>query len=649
LPQIVKMLGFSAAVHCTFDGGRFPTDSQGRIRWQGLDGTSLDALARVPTDVAKSDAFLRLPEVLGNAMDLSHAATMMLTHWPGRTSPWYEDVRRIAGYSPVLGKFVTLADYFEQTGLAGLPTEYQADQYRTPYLDQAVGSEQSDPISRWARYFTRRAAIEATEALDALAVLVGPASQTRPDHDGGKSAEDEFFVAVENALAGDNSIDKELDRHIQDRLQRSVARLGRCLGGTQSAGEKGRLLTNPWPFPRRLYVDAPELDGPIGVRGPVLSAAAKSVVVDVPPMGFAWVGPDADAPAASGSAEAGRRRRKSKARDDVRLAEENVLQNEYFRITFDPTTGAIRSIADYYSRGPRIAQQIAMRLSPGRRDDEGDDVHYSIMAADELIVTSAGPILGEMVSRGRLLDREARLLARFTQTTRVRRGSRLIKLLVDLDIDEVPGDDPWISYYAARFAWADVTSNLYRSVNLANLPTDIARLEAPHFVDIRSGKCRTTLLSGGLPYHRRFDLRKLDTLLVVRGETARRFRLGIGIDLPHPVPAALGFCAPETVLPETTSPVSASGWLFHLDCHNVLATHWEPVLADSHAAGFRVRLLETDGRRCRVNVRSFRPVQSAVKLTDEVRPTGKLPVEGDCITVRLGPHEWAEVEARFAI
>ena len=60
--------------------------------------------------------------------------------------------------------------------------------------------------------------------------------------------------------------------------------------------------------------------------------------------------------------------------------------------------------------------------------------------------------------------------------------------------------------------------------------------------------------------------------LVTRGETARTFRLGIGIDVPNPLAAALGFLAPPLVLPDQPPTPTPTGWLFHLDCRNVLAT-----------------------------------------------------------------------------
>jgi alpha-mannosidase len=354
------------------------------------------------------------------------------------------------------------------------------------------------------------------------------------------------------------------------------------------------------------------------------------------------------------------------------LAEENVLRNEFFEVHFDPHTGGIRTIRDYHSRDPRLAQQIALRLPHGGEPEA--DINYSVMAADELVVTSSGPVLGEIVGRGRLLDREGRRVAGFRQTSRAWRGSRILEIEIELEIDRLPGGNPWDSYYAARFAWKDESASLLRSANMAVVPTELTQFESPHLLDICRGKQHTTLLCGGLPYHRRFGLRKLDTLLVTHGETARSFRLGIGIDVPYPMAAAVGLLAPPLTLPDQPPPPAPSGWLFHLDCRNVLATHWEPLHADAGnsrrltaagetaavgetaaigevaavgKAGFRVRLLETDGRGVRLGLRCFRGVAAARKINPGDVPPAELVVEGDRINIPIGPHQWIEVEARF--
>ena len=653
LPQILDKLGFVGALHATLDDGRFPAANQSRIRWEGIDGTVLETIVRVPSDASRADAFHGLPQYLGNSMDMDHVATIVFAHWPGRFSPWYLDLQRIARHTTVMGSFATVTNYFQQTGIAGQQTTYKADEYRSPYLKQAVDAGRRDPISRWVRYFARRAEAEAAETLDALASL---ATTTAPADSG-------LAAAIDDALAAETPDEAALDGRLRQELDRATERLAQAVTGPAPAGREGILLANPCSFSRRLTLEVPELAALPEVADPVQwaaeSAGRRAVVVDVPALGYAWIGPGA------GAAEPAPRRWglfRRRPADPPPLAEINMpeaaasvgeppprpgatLRNEFVEIVLDPHTGALRSILDYRSRGPRLAQQIALRL-PGAVGDEDDA--YSIMAADEILVTVPGPVLGEVVVRGRLLDHSAQRLAGFRQTTRVWRGSRTIELEIELDVEELPGPDPWKSYYASRFAWADESASLYRSVNQASLPTDAVHLEAPHFIDIRSEKLRTTLLTGGLPYHRRFGGRKLDSLLIVRGETARRFRLGIGIDLSHPMAASLDFLSPRIVQPGRGRPRDASGWLFHLDARNVIATHWEPLLAEGRPVGFRARLLETDGRRVSLGLRSFRVPVAASKIVAADRQPAKLPIEGDRIAVDLGPYEWAEVETRFA-
>ncbi len=654
LPQILRHLGFEGALHSTLDDGRFPAGNQSRIQWEGLDGTTIEALARIPIDISRADAFLRLPEKLGDTMDLDHVATVVLAHWPGQSSPWYDDLRRIASYSSVVGTFTTIETYFQETGLTGQQTLYRADQYRSPYLRQDVGGGKPDPISRWVRYHGRRAVFEAAQNLETLSALLRGGAEAVA---GQLPTAEQFMAQVEGSIETDAAEAAELDRQLQGRLEASLTAFSQSLGGTgpstAAATGEGILVANPSSAPRRMCLEtadlakAPDTGGV--VRAAHTSAAKTAVVLDVPAMGFAWLGPGSGpSPPVSAEKPKGRRRRGTPT-EEPPLAEELSLRNDFFKIAIDPHTGAMASISDYHSRGARLAQQIALRMPPAGSRQRGEDAEYSIMAADEIVVTSPGPVFGEIVCRGRLVDRQARRLAGYTQTTRVWRGSRLIELQIDLDVEQLPAADPWNSYYAARFAWGDATANLYRSVNLANVPTDVVQLEAPHFIDVRSDKVRTTLLTGGLPYHRRFGLRKLDTLLVVQGETARSFRLGIGIDLPHPVPAALGFLAPPTVEPNRPCPPTPAGWLFHLDARNVTATHWEPLVGEDGVAGFRVRLLETDGRRAELGLRCFRSVASAARIEPGEAEPLELPVDDDRVSIDIGPHQWVEVEARFGV
>ena len=119
----------------------------------------------------------------------------------------------------------------------------------------------------------------------------------------------------------------------------------------------------------------------------------------------------------------------------------------------------------------------------------------------------------------------------------------------------------------------------------------------PLYVEIEDGELRTTILTAGLPFHRRTGYRMLDTLLVVRGETqARKFNFGIGVELKNPLPERGDLAPTAAVFRAAPLLVNASGWLFHLDARNVSATWRALLIEDGRIAGVRVWLLENAGR-----------------------------------------------------
>ncbi len=729
LPRILAKTGFTAAVHFTLDDGQFPAGNQSCIQWEGLDGTSLDALAKIPLDADRADSFFRLPEKLGNAMEIDHPATVVFAHWPGRVCPWYGDLARISSYSRVLGAFCTLDDYFQQTALSGQKVKYNADQYRSPYLAQDVAANRADPISLWVRYYRRRAIWESIETLYTLAALTLKTPSAKPTSQEtacGFATDFQTIPAIlEDSLNPNSPPNPQLDQLLQQTLNAALLRFSESLAGKPEkplaiAGtpEKplavsqytGYLLANPCSFSRRLGVDLPELAAPPDVADPIRAADENRAVVDLPGMGFAWVGPGEEKQTSPESGTKKIRPFAKKHKTPPPVAEENTLRNEFFQAIIDPHTGAIRAVSDYRGRHPRLAQQIALRMPQAAEQDPESDAHYSIMSADEIRVTSSGPVLGEIVSSGKITDRQGQQIAGFKQTARAWRGCRVLELEIELDVDRQSDPNPWNSYYACRFAWSDETSRLFRGVNLTTQPTELTRLESPHFIDIRSDPLRTTILCGGLPYHRRIGLRKLDTLLIVQGETARSFRLGIGIDLPNAMTAAMSFLAPKTICFPTASPPAKHGWLFHLDHRNVIATRWEPIWSEDRVqgsgfrvqdielgdqnnslaatghrpevgrlsghdrvqdsgfrvqnstpssdlqppafglkpvVGFRVHLLETEGRHAQLGLRSFRPIASACKIEPGNISPINLPIEGDKINITIGPYQWLEVEIKY--
>jgi alpha-mannosidase len=607
LPQLLVKFAYQGALHFTLDDGRFALGAQTKTRWEGLDGNVIDVFARVPQDAARPETFLSLSRKLADSMDTDHVATLALAHWPAASSPWHDVLRRVARLSPVLGKFMLLDDYFSHTDMPGRISKFGPDEYRTPYLTQDVARGASDPISRFV--VAHRAAAERA-ALDALGTL----------HD---------------LIAGGPP---------QPRCQtaeEAARRVSALLPRESGSPQPGHLVMNPLSFARNVgFEKSCEPGGREITRD----------VADVPPMGFAWVA--ADGAPASARAKP--------------LARENVLGNEFFEATISRATGGIQSIYNFKQRGNQLSQQLACRLAAPPREP-GADWHaasaapgYTTMRAESVEITAASPLHGEIVSRGILVDDHGRKWARFRQTTQIWAGSRVLAIEIELEELEELMPDPWNSYYAARFAWPDESADLWRGVGLSRCRSDAARLEAPEYLDIQPASGRISILTGGLPYHRRSDPRMLDSLLVVRGERARRFRLGVGIDLPQPAASALEFVSPSTVLADAGPPLAPrSGWLFHVDAKNVVATHWEPVLATDapgdpppgggSVRGFRVRLLETAGRGGPLKLRSFRPVAAARQIDFLGQTTVEAPVEDDKIRLDFAANEWIELEAIWKV
>ena len=216
-------------------------------------------------------------------------------------------------------------------------------------------------------------------------------------------------------------------------------------------------------------LDVSKLSNLPAIIAPVVAAGAdgerKFAVVDVPAMGFAWIGP-AKSPAGVSRAKP--------------IAAGNVLANEFLELTVSRSTGGIQSVYDFNRRGNQLSQQLAFRLPapapvPGEpwRDPDAEAT-YSSMRAEAVEIAAASSAFGEITSRGTLVDAVGRTLATFRQTVELWAGSRSARLVIELDPVEEPRADPWNSYFAARFAWAEESAELARGVG-AGSPNDRKR------------------------------------------------------------------------------------------------------------------------------------------------------------------------------
>ena len=330
----------------------------------------------------------------------------------------------------------------------------------------------------------------------------------------------------------------------------------------------------------------------------------------------------------------------------IQVQESYLLRNDYFEVRIDTKTGEMRSITTPTIRGTRFAHLLAFRSPAEERKNDGrnessPNYGYTISCADAFEILSAGPVVGKLKVTGRLMRQDGTLAANFVEIFTIKRFTHVLELEIEIDPILEPGDTPWDSYYAARFAWTDAIDAVRGGVQSGAYSMNLHQLQTPEFVDLRSdtGTESFTILTGGLPYHRQFDSNRIDTILIPQGEKTRKFRLGIAVDVPQPVYAAQDFLLSDLqatgMIPVPKNPFA---WLFNVTAKNILVLRMEPLFEkDNTISGLRVILLETENRKTAFSFRSFLPITKAFK-TDLLRTPGEECTITDGERVRLEMH-----------
>jgi alpha-mannosidase len=644
LPQIAKRFGFRFAVHLAFDAGRFPIRAESKRLWESPDGSNLETLNRPPLGADRNAAGLRLPWRLGLSMKDDHVATVALVHWPDAAAPWYRDLRRVAAYSPVLARWVTLNDYFHLTDRPFESFRPENDAYATPYLSQAVARRDPEPISRPATHARIRARFDTLSAVRGLAQSLLP-EESLPMHGEESMSPSALEEAIETGRLSEAREALERQEPVwAEALARAVAGSGG--GGGEGKQRPGYLIFNTLGVPRRAAVVLPEaavdLRGAAPLRAAQFTDQGVWAVVDLPALGYAWVPREANLAApAPASAALGARNR--------------ILRNESMEVEIDAATGGIRGLHAPREETARLGQQLVMTALSGTDSEADASRRTSQMRATAFEVEYAGPALVQAVSRGLLIDPHGdRRLATFQQRYRLWSGRPILE--VEITLDDLDPEwqrlcadgDPWSRFVSCRWAWPDPSSMLRRTCLLAPELTEADRPETPDALDISTRRQRTALLFGGLPYHRKHGTRMLDTLLIAGGETARVFTLGVVLDLEHPFHAALDFVTPPLVVPTDSGPPATgpTGWLVQLDHKAVAVTHLEytDTSGDGRGTGLVLHLVETAGRAARCRLRFFRDPVWARQTDFNHELVIDLTTDGDSVLVDLTPHEIARVD-----
>lgn len=168
LPTALKNLGFRGALHAGFDGGPLPKADQRKTNW-GADGAKIEALAAMPLDATRPETWLKLAERIGDTISHDHVATILLAAWPGAECEYFGDLRRAASFGPVLGKLVTLDEYFRESREADDWTNFYPREYPS-----RIGSDYAtNPISSRVDAYRRSVWHVQHQIGDGLAAIAG--------------------------------------------------------------------------------------------------------------------------------------------------------------------------------------------------------------------------------------------------------------------------------------------------------------------------------------------------------------------------------------------------------------------------------------------------------------------------------------------
>lgn len=625
LPSWLQHFGYRHAALISFDQGLIPTLRSTAVNWPGPDGKAVDAFTREPLPAHDPQTFFNLAYHLHQATSSDAAPTVALIHKGQPPAAGYDDLLALADLAPVFGQWTGLARYFSEAVTGDYIGAQPADEFFADYLDDRVTNDKSPtPVTGFPRHLRLRRRLDSAYTLAALHHSLTPST--------GDVATD--IAAVEEEIER-RGVNPSGDAESDDPLSASLAlveaawakRLADRIQARSADGQPGVLVFNPCGFARRAALELDGYANPITIADPIKYAefggGKAKLVVEVPPLGFAWI-------PRTGTAAAPKPR--------LKTADNLTVRNEFFEADVDAATGGLRGFRDLRTRATRFGQQLV--FNPG-----------SAMRARSVTVTNAGAALGEITAEGDVLDPQNEVLATFRQRFRAWMGRPVLEIRVELDVIHRPTGYPWHAYYGARFGWRDDRAVLFRGVNGQNTLTGYTRPVSPDYLEVRLGSERSFLFTGGLPFLQRHGSRMIDVVLSPEGERGRAFDLLLALDREQPMQTAVGWVSPTPLVVTEKGPpsVGATGWLAHVDMPSLILTGLRPTPpGDGMNRAVVGQLIECAGFGGAAELRFARDPSAASLVDGTGAHQHTLGLVGDAIPVDFSAGETFRVKAEWA-
>jgi len=640
VPLLLRKFGIKNAFHLVLDDGIYPDEEQSHFLWEGRSGSTVHAVSRIPLSIEKASSVLKIPERLAEAMNHDHLACAILARWPKVRNPWFNDILRVQAYAPILGKFIGMSQFLEETDDSGHTSGYEQRFYFSPALDQLTGRNEPDAITRFSTFWQIQNQLSVLSWLTATQQLFK------------KSDEDSSLSELENRLQTlapklRKPELKTLSEEVEGATKRAAGELGRLIASRQS-GPAGFVVFNPLAHAHTRVMTFPISDksSPVpAVGGPVkflqIEDDAAYAAVELPACGFVTI---ASQPA----------KQATTSKSKVPMAGEYFLQSEFFHVQIDPETGGVQRFRAHGSTENLLSERLVYRLDGDgggvARSASSPEPRFSQMIADSITTTRTGPVVGEIEVRGRLVDpSREKVLANFTKRYRVYRGRRNLEISVSLDPKQMPAMLPDRSYYALRFAWSAAGASVKGHLQQSEFHAGERRLESTGPIEVEDEDYRLTFVPHHRPFHQRSGMRMLDSMLVVHGESTRDFQFDVGLDAPQSAAFAEEVTIPPVMVPCESVAAGQSAWLYHVNLPNVRLVHavQEQVEGSEEGRFFRFDFLETEGRHANVRFSLFRKPRKAWEVDFTGKTLSELTIEDDTVRFESLPCDYLSIRVQF--
>lgn len=649
LPSLLGVFGFQSGMHVALDDGVYPDKEHGQLDWRGIDGSTLFATSRLPVAIDGAAAFQTFADRYCESMQEDTTAIAMLARLPQLKSPWLHDLKRASKFAPVFGQFVTWDEYRAEIQNHDQPKTFHAGEYLSPSLIQASVLKTEAPVSSPAGLLRLRTQLDALSFVSCQQTVLSRetsavAAEIRILEEA-LNAEEARRISLTNS---DDSVPQQ-----SARLQELASSIDACqqkllakysdLIPSQTSKTKGRLLVNCAATPTETTVDWPK-SWKLPADSDCIQEAwtqKKSTFLNVklPPGGFAWLTEATGAPAIV----------PQKARGKS-LAEPWLLRNKFFEVHLSEKTGGIAGVYFHGQRTNRISQQLAVRLDRSKAAysrDQSDADNYVTPRCTAATLLASGPWLGCIETEGiiRQPGTKAKLIG-FRQKISIERTRPAIDIQITIDDDSQQlAGNPWMSYFACRFAWDSDMAKVTRSQLGWPTRTKMERFEAPHYIKIKDDDLCVQLLTDGLPFHRLAGSRMLDSVLRVEGEVSTTFQFRLVLEDGRAQQAATDFIRPALEFDtDGTAPQDAAfGWLLGISAKNVIVARSEV----TPEGNMRLLLQETEGRPANCKVRLARPAKQAQHVLATGESIETLGDDSDEFAVQLNRFQLKLIEFTF--